>query len=99
MTRHLAAPWDPRDPWRLRADRNMGRNEEDKMKRTIWMKRAVVCLISGLILAAAAGGTAFGEEETSTYDRIVNSRSGVTSRVVSQRSRTDDEDEEDDDTG
>ena len=65
------------------------------MKRTIWMKRAVVCLISGLILAAAAGGTAFGEEETSTYDRIVNSRSGVTSRVVSQRSRTDDEDEED----
>ena len=55
MPRHLAAPWDPRDPWRLRADRNMGRNEEDKMKRTIWMKRAVVCLISGLILAAAAG--------------------------------------------
>lgn len=99
MPRHLAAPWDPRDPWRLRADRNMGRNEEDKMKRTIWMKRAVVCLISGLILAAAAGGTAFGEEETSTYDRIVNSRSGVTSRVVSQRSRTDDEDEEDDETG
>ena len=69
------------------------------MKRTIWMKRAVVCLISGLILAAAAGGTAFGEEETSTYDRIAKSRSGVTSRVVSQRSRTDDEDEEDDETG
>ena len=57
------------------------------MKQIRWIKRGAACLSLGAVLTGAfcgPAGMAFGAQG-STYDRIVNAQSGLTSTVVNER--------------
>ena len=57
------------------------------MKQIRWIKRGAACLSLGAVLTGAfcgPAGMAFGAQG-STYDRLVNAQSGLTSTVVNER--------------